>query len=159
MIAVVDTGPINYLVVIGEIELLPLLYQRVFLPPSVRQELVRPRAPEIVRAWIASAPAWLEVRAASKSPDEHLAVLDAGERDVILVARELKGVQVVIDEFRARQEAQRRQLSVTGTVGVLAAGSKKGLVSLDKALDRLGQTNFRISPDILNRLKQAQNLL
>jgi predicted nucleic acid-binding protein len=155
MIAVVDTGPINYLVVIGEIELLPLLYQRIFLPSSVRQELVRPGAPEVVRAWIASASAWLEVRTTSRSPDEHLALLDAGERNVILVAEELEDVQVVIDEFRARQEAQRRQLSVTGTVRVLAAASKKGLVNLDSASDRLGQTNFRISQDIVNRLRQA----
>jgi predicted nucleic acid-binding protein len=158
MNAVADTGPINYLVLIGEIELLPSLYQRVFLPSSVHEELTRPRSPETARAWLANVPGWLEVRAPVKSPDEHLAGLDAGERDVILLAEELKAGQVIIDELRGRQEAKRRQLAVTGTLGVLAAASKKGLVSLDRALQRLGQTGFRISQDILDSIKQAQNL-
>src|SRR5712664_2463012 len=49
MIVIADTGPINYLVLIGEIEVLPALYHRVLVPPSVCEELKRPRAPETVR--------------------------------------------------------------------------------------------------------------
>lgn len=35
MIVIADTGPINYLILIGEIELLPALYDRVAVPTSV----------------------------------------------------------------------------------------------------------------------------
>lgn len=39
MIVIADTGPINDLILIGEIELLPALYDRVTVPPSVCEEL------------------------------------------------------------------------------------------------------------------------
>ncbi len=45
MIVIADTGPINYLILIREIEILPALYQRVTIPPPVREELNRPRTP------------------------------------------------------------------------------------------------------------------
>ena len=41
MIVIADTSPINYLILIGEIEVLSALYGRVLIPPSVREELDR----------------------------------------------------------------------------------------------------------------------
>ena len=102
MIVIADTGPINYLILIGEIELLPALYDRVAVPPSVCEELGRLRAPESVRAWIAQPPSWLEILTPTNSPDSGLAHLDAGERDAILLAEELAADQIIIDEIRGR---------------------------------------------------------
>jgi predicted nucleic acid-binding protein len=152
MIVIADTGPINYLILIGEIELLPALYDRVAGPLSVCEELGRLRAPEAVRAWIAQPPSWLDILTPTSSPDAGLAHLDAGERDAILLAEELAADQIVIDEIRGRREAQRRGLHFTGTLGVLAAGAEQGLIDLRSAVDRLRQTSFYISADILDRL-------
>jgi len=88
----------------------------------------------------------------TNSPDADLAHLDPGERDAILLAEELAADQIVIDEIRGRREAQRRGLRFTGTLGVLAAGAEQGLVDLRIAVDRLRQTSFYISADILDRL-------
>jgi len=74
MIVIADTGPINYLILIGEIELFPALYDRVAVPPSVCEELGRLRAPEAVRAWIAQPPSWLEILTPTNSPDAGLAI-------------------------------------------------------------------------------------
>ena len=41
MIVVADTTPLNYLVLIEAVQLLPRLYQRVLIPPAVRDELTR----------------------------------------------------------------------------------------------------------------------
>ncbi len=57
MIVIADTGPLNYLVLIGEIEVLPALYRRVVIPLSVSDELQRPRSPQTVRTWISRPPA------------------------------------------------------------------------------------------------------
>jgi predicted nucleic acid-binding protein len=38
MVVVADTSPINYLVLIGQIEILPGLYNRVVIPPAVLGE-------------------------------------------------------------------------------------------------------------------------
>jgi predicted nucleic acid-binding protein len=46
MIVIADTGPINYLILIGEIDVLPALYDRVLISPSVQGELGRMRATE-----------------------------------------------------------------------------------------------------------------
>ncbi len=155
MIVIADTGPINYLILIGEIQVLPELYQRVTIPRSVCEELCRPGAPEPVRTWSAQPPSWLEVRTPTGSPDPDLLRLDAGERDAILLAEEL-AAEIIIDEIRGRREAQRRRIPFTGTLGVLVAGAELGLLDLRNAVDRLRQTSFHISAKILERLLERE---
>jgi predicted nucleic acid-binding protein len=156
MIVIADTGPVNYLVLIEEIEILPRLYERVLVPLSVCEELQRPRAPEAVRQWIAQPPRWLEARVPSGLPDPDLARLDAGERDAILLAEELGADQLIIDEIRGRREAKRRMIPFTGTLGVLSAAAESGLLDLRRAVDRLRRTNFHIAQEILDRLIEDQ---
>jgi len=57
-----DTGPLNYLVLTSEIELLPKLFERVLAPQAVRDELADGDAPAAVRARIAQTPPWLTCR-------------------------------------------------------------------------------------------------
>ncbi len=51
ILIVADTGPINYLIQIGHIEILPSLVEKVVLPTSVQIELLREAAPVAVRVW------------------------------------------------------------------------------------------------------------
>ncbi len=127
MIVVADTSPINYLVLISEIEVLPKLYDRILIPPTVCGELEHTRAPEAVRLWINQPPKWLHVRASTLPPDSHLleADIDVGERDAILLAQELAANELLIDDMGGRHEAARRDLSVTGTIGVLRGGEAR----------------------------------
>jgi predicted nucleic acid-binding protein len=110
MIVVADTSPINYLICIGEIDILARLYGVVIIPRAVRDELSRDRAPEMVRRWIAGPPAWLEVRIPTIKPDAALiaAELDAGEFDAILLAEELGASELIRDDRDGRKEAERR---------------------------------------------------
>jgi predicted nucleic acid-binding protein len=62
MIVVADTSPLNYLVLIDEIDLLPALFGQVIVPQAVFQELQHPRTSRKVREWAAHLPAWLELR-------------------------------------------------------------------------------------------------
>ena len=39
MLVVADTSPINYLVLLQQETLLPILYERVVIPPAVSEEL------------------------------------------------------------------------------------------------------------------------
>src|SRR5579871_238206 len=117
MIVIAGTSPINYLVQIGEIEVLPKLYDSILIPPSVRNELEHPHAPDAVRRWIEQPPDWLQVRASSLTPDSKLleADIEVGERDAILLAQELAADELIMDDMSGRREAERRQISVTGT--------------------------------------------
>lgn len=154
MIVIADTGPINYLVRIGEIEVLPRLYGRIVVPPSVRRELEAAGAPTAVRQWMAAPPQWLEVRAPRLRPDAELigANLDAGERDAILLAQEFGADEIIIDDLAGRREAERRRLHFTGTLGVLRIASKRRLLDFRSALHALRRTNFHVSQTLLDRL-------
>jgi len=154
MIVIADTSPINYLIRIGSIDVLPALYGRVLVPPSVRDELRAASAPEEVKKWIVDPPAWLVVQAPRHGPDAALlqAGLDAGERDAILLAEELGADELIIDELSGRREANQRHLHVIGTLGVLQRAASKGLVDFKQALGRLRATNFRITQEIIDRL-------
>jgi predicted nucleic acid-binding protein len=154
MIVVADTSPINYLVLIGEIELLSKLYLNILIPPAVAEELKRPKAPIAVQRWMASPPAWLNIVSPTGQPDADLieAELDEGERDALLLAQEVKADQIIIDDMGGRLEAKRRHFQVTGTLGVLEAASKKGLVVLSGALLLLRQTNFHVSRELIDQL-------
>jgi predicted nucleic acid-binding protein len=154
MIVVADTGPINYLVCINAIDVLPALYGVVVIPPAVRDELSRDRAPEVVRLWIAHPPGWLEVRVPTVEPDAQLiaAEPDAGEFDAILLAQELGAMELIVDDRDGRKEAARRRIRFVGTIGVLQAAAKRGLVNLKDALRDLRATNFYIAQDLIDRL-------
>jgi len=49
MIVVSDTTPLRYLAVLGHLELLPRLFDRVHCPSAVIQECRHPRAPTALR--------------------------------------------------------------------------------------------------------------
>jgi len=51
MIVVSDTTPLNYLILIEAIDLLPALFDIVYAPPAVIRELSHPRSSEAVRLW------------------------------------------------------------------------------------------------------------
>ena len=69
MIVVADTSPLNYLILIGEADLLHRLYSRVLIPQGVLSELRHPRTPSAVVEWVNHRPAWLEVRQVVVPPE------------------------------------------------------------------------------------------
>src|SRR6266850_3697141 len=139
-----DTSPLNYLILIDQINLLPQLYRRVYVPGSVLDELNAPETPDLVRPWGKSLPDWLEVSHDVGTPAPDLSQLHAGERDAISLALQLKADALIIDERRGRQEAEKRGLRVIGTLGVLVVAHERGLVDLTAAIDRLRQTTFHV---------------
>ncbi len=149
MIIVADTSPVNYLILIKEIEILPKIYGHAVIPQAVHAELQCSPAPELVRAWIGDLPSWLEVRTPIAAPDALLTDLDAGERDAILLAMELRADQLIVDDREGRREAERRGIPVIGTLGVLREAASLGLLDIREAIQRLQTTSFYVSPEVL----------
>lgn len=141
-LVVADSGPLRYLVVIQAIEVLPVLYDRVALPPAVVAELRHPSAPAEVQSWASTLPTWIVLRTpvAKHRPD----ILDAGEAEAIALALELRADTILLDEREGRREASALGLHFAGTVGVLERAAERGLLDLDVAFQRLTATNFRI---------------
>ena len=98
-LVVADAGPLHYLVLTGDIELLPKLFERVLVPQVVRDELAKAEAPQAVRDWIARAPGWLDVRPAHPGADDvAVAKLDDGERAAIALALAVEAELVLTDD-------------------------------------------------------------
>jgi len=140
MVVVADTSPINYLILIGQVELLNRLYTRILIPPAVLAELNHPLAPEPVQQWAGDPPKWLEVLRPNTSLT--LAQLDLGESEAIALAVEMHAEALLVDELAGRQQAVRRGLRVAGTLSVLDEADKAGLVNFDQAIAQLRKTSF-----------------
>jgi predicted nucleic acid-binding protein len=155
-----NTSPLNYLILVEEIEVLPRLYKRVIIPQSVCEELQAEETPGPVRTWILSPPDWLEISSETGSMDSELASLHAGERDAISLAMQLQASALIIDERRGRGEAEKRELKVIGTIGVLAFAHECGLLNLSNVIGRLQQTTFHLSPKLVaSVLQKYENTL
>jgi predicted nucleic acid-binding protein len=151
MIVVADSGPLHYLILLEHTELLRRFYGQVLVPEPVARELSATGAPAIVREWITEPPTWVEVRPVP--PDVVSMItgdLDLGERAAIALAETAHADLLLIDEAAGRAEAKRRNLRVTGTLGVLRAGAEQGLVNVPELLDRLKTTSFYLDESLLN---------
>ena len=73
MIAVADASPLCYLILIGQIDLLPKLFLHVAVPRAVIAELLHEDAPEAVRTWASNLPEWIGVQ---KNPPSATAGLE-----------------------------------------------------------------------------------
>jgi predicted nucleic acid-binding protein len=119
MIAVSDTSPICYLILIGEIDILPKLYSQVLVPPAVIAELLHEDAPGAVRSWAVDLPSWISARQNPVGVTVGMEKLQAGEQAAILLAESTAAEMILLDEKSARRVAADRGLRITGTLGVL----------------------------------------
>jgi predicted nucleic acid-binding protein len=150
MIVVSNTSPLNYLVLIGDIELLPKLFGRVIIPQAVLDELRSSDAPDAVRQWSNAAPPWLQTR--SPAAIDASIKLGAGETEAISLAMELKADELLLDDKKARNLAFVRGLAVAGTLNILDAAADRELIDLPNALIRLLRTNFRAPADLVKEM-------
>jgi predicted nucleic acid-binding protein len=144
---VADTGPINYLIQIGHIELLAQLAEKTLLPACVQSELLHKGAPAAVRAWAASPPAWIEIR----SPQDVIATNNISQADseAISLAKELNASALLMDDSQARRVAARLGVTTIGTVGLLEAAAMRELISLKAALQKLSATSCFLTEAVI----------
>lgn len=150
MIVVANAGPLIALAQIGQLDLLPALYEKVHVPVAVRQEMVthgreQPGAAEIRLA------AWIEILDIADTTALQLLRerLDVGESAAILLAIELEADLLLIDEARGRRVAEALGLAKTGTIGTLIAGKQRGSLSaVQPLLKALKASGFFMSDEL-----------
>ena len=154
MIVVSDTSPINYLVLIDCIDLLPRLFTTIVIPQTVVDELNHAHTPEKVRQWVSALPVWASVQSAV-SLDTSLR-LGRGEREAIALAEQLHADALLMDDWKAWKLAEARGLVVTGTLNVLEAASRRQFIDLTEAFARLQNTTFHVTPNLLRLILDRQ---
>ena len=154
MIVVSDASPLISLAVVGCLDVLRSLYERVIIPEAVYQEITGiPRLPGALTIqeleWIVSQPVQNDTIVRALQGE-----LDYGEAEALALAVEIQADLILIDERRARAIAARMGLSVVGVLGVLVEAKHKALVPLLKPiLDALiTQAGFWVSQHLYERV-------
>jgi len=154
VIVVSDASPLISLAVVGCLDVLRSLYERVIIPEAVYQEITGiPRLPGALTIqeleWIVSQPVQNDTIVRALQGE-----LDYGEAEALALAVEIQADLILIDERRARAIAARMGLSVVGVLGVLVEAKHKALVPLLKPiLDALiTQAGFWVSQHLYERV-------
>ena len=121
MIVVSDTSPITALLTVGRADILQTLFGEVVIPSSVQRELLQGHM---------SLPSWfhvVEVRN-GKHLQELRGVLDAGEAEAIMLAKETHAELLLLDERKGRRIAAAEGVPVIGLLGVILLAKRRGLI-------------------------------
>jgi predicted nucleic acid-binding protein len=160
VIVVADTSPLNYLLLIRNVEVLPALYGAIIIPSAVLDELTAPSTPDLVRTWASTLPKWVHVQDPSAEP-RATPELDEGERQAIALAQEVDAELILVDDAAARDAALQRGLEVVGTLGVLLAAARLDLLNFERSLRALDETSFymseRLRDAVLSHWRQNRN--
>ncbi len=155
MLIVSDTSPLLNLIAIEQLDLLKSLYGSIVIPPTVFAEL-HANGMRLTADWI-------EVIAPANraAVDSLRTELDAGESEAIVLAQQLQASILLMDERLGRRAATRLGLNVTGLLGILAEGKKRGIISscaplLDSMIERAGfWIGERLRSDFLKALGEV----
>ncbi len=153
MIVVSDTSPLNYLILIGAVDVLPRLFSGIYAPAEVVAELSQSGAPESVKTWASSPPQWLHIAAPSLAIATSVK-LGPGELNAIALAKELHADAILIDERKGRRVATEHGLNAVGTLNVLEFAAERKLLDLKLTLQALRQTTFYITDEYIEAALQ-----
>jgi predicted nucleic acid-binding protein len=151
--AVSNTSPLLYLYRIGGIEWLPKLFDEVWTPEAVKNELQAGRS----KGYDIPNPddySWLKIVNPKSTPSEWLALdLGAGEIAAMALALENPDRVILLDDMLARRTAQVAGLQVWGTLKVLLEAKSHGIIDkVEPYVSKLGDSGMWISAEIKERI-------
>lgn len=151
--AISNTSPLVYLYRIDVVDWLPQLFDDVWIPKAVSEELVKGLGlghdvpnPNAYR--------WLKIVDPRATPSEWLS-LDLGPGEVAAMALALENPSrvVLLDDRLARRTSQAAGLKVWGTLKVLLEAKNQGLTeAIEPFVRLLTGTGMWISDDIRQRI-------
>lgn len=158
MIVISDASVFINLAIIGQLDLLPAIFEKITVPQAVFQEVVTAGATKPGSEELRTAK-WLEVQNCTDEVllNRLLRSLDKGEAEAITLACEMNADLLVIDEKRGRNIAKSLNLQITGLLGVLLTAKNKGLIESVKILMlRLqNEADFRIGTETFRVVLEA----
>lgn len=151
--AVSNTSPLLYLYRIGGLEWLPKLFDEVWTPAAVKNELLAGRS----KGYDVPDPddySWLSVVDPQSTPSEWLALdLGVGEIAAMALALENPDRVVLLDDMLARRTAQVAGLQVWGTLRILLEAKSNGLIEqVESYVSKLSDSGMWISGEIKDRI-------
>jgi predicted nucleic acid-binding protein len=162
MIVVADTSVILNLACVSQAELLPALFQEVWIPQEVEREFER-LSRDQPRFHGLTLPGWVRIQKAAPVPEQLAALpnLHAGETAALALALHSHADAVLMDEAEGRRAAHALGLTVIGVLGILLQARKAGLISsVQCVISKLeADAGFWLSPSLVEQaLRKAGEL-
>lgn len=134
-----NAGPLIALAKLNRLDLLAGLYRQVQIPPAVYDEVViqglargAADARTVQLFWQQSGWPVIDVSHDVGGAFRPGSILDAGETEVLALARGDPDTLVLIDDEMARAESRRLGLEVKGTLGILVQARRRDLISFEE---------------------------
>jgi predicted nucleic acid-binding protein len=134
-----DTSCFILLSKIGELDLLQKLYGEIFTTSVIAEEFGE------------ELPNWVKIQdSTDKFRIQILEIqIDKGESSAIALALEIPESTLILDDIKARKIAQGLGLNFTGTIGIIIKAKLQNIISsIEPIIEKIKQTNFRISPEV-----------
>jgi predicted nucleic acid-binding protein len=145
-IIIADTSCLILLHKIDEFDLLHKLFGEILITSEIKSEFG------------SSLPDWVIIKDPLNQTSQNIvaASLDKGEASAIALALEEKDPLLILDDLKARRMASGLGLNYTGTLGVLADAQQSGfLKSIKPIIDRIRETNFHLSDELVKKVLTA----
>ena len=151
--AISNTSPLLYLYRIGAINWIPKLFDEVWTPEAVKNELLAGSS----KGYDVPNPAdypWLNIVNPNSMSSEWLALdMGAGEISAMVLALENPTRIILLDDMLARRTAQVAGSQVWGTLKVLLEAKSRGLVDkIEPYVTNLSEAGMWVSAEVKQRI-------
>ena len=151
--AISNTSPLLFLYRAGVIDWLPQIFDEVWAPEAVRNELLAGQS----KGYDVPGPAeytWLRVVNPKSMPSEWLALeLGAGELAAMALALENPEHIILLDDMLARRTATAAGLQVWGTLKVVLEAKSHGFISkIEPVVNQLSDSGMWVSAEVKQRI-------
>lgn len=126
---------------IGKLNLLNKIFGEVIIPNAVEKEVYREKSP----------PKWIKIFSVTQRLASYIleSSLGPGESEAICLFKEVNADILILDDLNARRVAEKLEINITGTLGILLLAKEKKLIKLIKPLiEELMKGSFRISDEL-----------
>lgn len=143
---IVNSTPLIILCGIGRLDILRQMYQKIYIPSAVFQEVTVKNDSACMQ--IQSAREWICVEQIKDESEKKMykAKLHAGEVEVMILAQEQEADLIILDDNAAKKTAKYLGFTVTGTLGVLLKAKRLGIIEeVRSLLLEMKQNGFYVS--------------
>lgn len=149
-IVISDTSCLITLSNINELDILKHLYGEIFTTVEISKEFGEPL------------PDWIIIKSPEDSSNFRslLEFIDEGEASALALAMEIPDCILILDDLKARKIAEKNDLKIIGTLGIILFAHQKGIIrSVKELLQKMQSVVFRISDEVEKEvLKKAQEI-
>jgi len=163
-----NATPLIYLARIGKLTLLQKIYNEIQIPPEVKIEVINQgKAEKYSDAYVieeALNQGWLKEHKLTQENNKKAKALmeitgiDLGESQVIILAKQKKEKEALIDQSDVRKIAKHLGLDPRGTIYILITATKNNLITKDEAKQTVAEllnANFYLSAKTYHEALEA----